>query len=157
MEGHERQVLDVRSLKPVRKLVTWAIDLTVENLKAYVSLGCLRFSKSKSLRNPKTKFIFVFLRSEAVGFCAFRIEAHTAFIYEIHVHAKHRSANAGSQMLESCKRNMPQDVRRIVLQVHKNNSGAVRFYERNGFKHDPTAFPSPNYHVMAFTVGSHEP
>lgn len=134
--------------KPSRKLVSWAVDLTVESIRPYVHSGCMKFVKGRSLRNKKTRFIFAFEDSAPVGFCAFRLESNTCFIYEIHVHARHRSRSIGTKMLDCVRKHVADLVESIALQVHRRNTRAEAFYAKYGFAYDDTLEASPNYSSM---------
>lgn len=133
---------------PSRKLISWAVHLTVESIRPYVHSGCMKFVKRRSLKNKKTRFVFAFENSVPIGFCAFRLENKTCFIYEIHLHPKFRSQKVGTKMLECVQEHVAEVVESIALQVHKGNVHAEAFYAKYGFVHDDTLEASPNYNAM---------
>lgn len=148
--------IEIKSMRPRRKLILWAIDLVVQNTKHCYNKGLLGVSKKKSLTNPRTKFIFAFLEGKAIGFCAFRIEEDMAFVYEIHLEAGSQSKKIGKRLLDHCKEVLPHRIDKIFLQVHLDNIRAIKFYRENGFTEDYTFSPAKSYKMMYFSRGNKE-
>ncbi|KAL0266170.1 UNVERIFIED_CONTAM: hypothetical protein PYX00_011887 [Menopon gallinae] len=144
-------------IRPSRRLIDWAVTLTVENIKPYVRNGCLWFAKSRSLKNRKTMFVFAFEESAPIGFCAFRLEGRTCFVYEIHVHPGHRSRQVGTRMLDCVSDHVVGKAEDIALQVHKDNKRAEAFYARYGFVHDHAPEVPSNYNTMRMPLSERTP
>ena len=148
MEAGNVREICIRCVKPQRKLLEWAIALTVANLLPCAGAGLLKSSKKRSLSSGKSRFIFAFAENEPVGFCAFRVEKALLFIYELHVSEGYRSLSVGTKMLEQCKRARPEHIQSLALRVRKNNHRGIAFYERNGFEREDCGNVSEPYTYM---------
>ena len=59
------------------------------------------------------------------------------YLYEIHIHEAHRGAGHGTAAMEELEREAHRiGARRIVLSVFEHNTGAIRLYERLGYRVD---------------------
>lgn len=142
------EAVHIMATIPSKKLINWAVALTVKSIRPYVSSGCMKFVKSRSLKNKKTRFIFAFEDSAPVGFCAFRLERKICFVYEIHVDPRYRSRKIGTKMMDCVQEHAVEMAESIALQVHKRNKHAEAFYTKYGFVHDDMLEASPNYITM---------
>ena len=80
---------------------------------------------------------FILCRSddEVVGYIAFyeNKETQTSYIPSICVKDSYRAKGLASQMMDYLVQQSPDDIEKISLEVRKNNSSALKYYERNGF------------------------
>lgn len=83
------------------------------------------------------RFLCAKINNETVGFCAYYANSKregTAYISIIAVRKEMQGMGIGSALLEKtisdCKK---EQMRRILLEVNKNNKKAMRFYIRHGF------------------------
>ncbi len=68
------------------------------------------------------------------GYICFRIMAGELYVLNLAVSRALRNKGIGTWLLGLCLRlGMKKGITRAVLDVHRDNSAAVRFYRRNGF------------------------
>lgn len=59
------------------------------------------------------------------------------WLEELFIKLPDRSQGLASEFLDFMKKNLTGDVKRIRLEVERDNEGALAFYKRNGFKNLP--------------------
>ncbi len=121
------------------------IDETERVLNAFSS--CLQSLSSGSAyrRKMAEKFVqhgIVIAAADGnqyAGFAAFYandLESRTAFLSMIAVQPDHRGKHIGNQLLDQCiERSVGLDMKKMRLEVRKANTGAIHFYEKNGFQY----------------------
>ncbi len=78
---------------------------------------------------PKAEIIVVEKDLELIGFVTIDLEG---YLDQLVVAPEHWGSDAAHLLLDEAKRVSPKGV---TLLVNKDNARAIRFYERNGFKH----------------------
>ena len=78
-----------------------------------------------------------YLEGECTGFAAYyanNIENKTGYITLIVIHENFRRQGLGSKLIRECFDDMRySDMKRVRLEVRKNNGGAIKFYESEKF------------------------
>lgn len=116
---------------------TPSINIKVGDIDAY----------SKKLAN--NAFVYAAEEQDVVGFVALYandLENHQAYIPFIAVHSQHRRKNIGSRLIDKCI-NVAKDngMKKIKLEVRKENLSAQKFYSKHGFETLRDASPSSYY------------
>jgi ribosomal protein S18 acetylase RimI-like enzyme len=142
--------LRIVEVHPVpRGLVRWAVELAVRNISAFAPAPMLRHSKLKSLTSKRNNFVVCYDSGAPVGFITFRFTRESAFVHELHVEEKYRMMGVGSKLLGHCKSMYSDAITRIVLYVHRTNSGGLQFYRNNGFCVSER-YSNPRFYEMIF-------
>ena len=105
---------------------------------------------------------FLFLKNDegqSMGFCSFRFLVDTKrpvlYIYELQVHQEHTGKGIGSKILKKiekfCNINFP-GITHILLTCLKNNTRAIAFYSKNGFRRDSTCPANSCYSILSKVI-----
>ncbi|GAA4278892.1 GNAT family N-acetyltransferase [Aquimarina mytili] len=113
------------------------------NIQSYLQEKFTLEQINKELQNPNSQFFFAMLESEIVGYIKLNsqgaqtepVEGSTLEIERIYVVKKHQGKKIGQVLFnQSLLIGKEKNVDFIWLGVWDQNPGAIRFYERNGFK-----------------------
>ena len=78
-----------------------------------------------------------YLEGDCAGFSAYyanNIETQTGYITLIAIHENFRRQGLGSKLIRECFEDMKNfDMKRVRLEVRKDNGGAIKFYESEKF------------------------
>lgn len=74
-------------------------------------------------------------KNSLIGFIAYYVNPIHKFFYIPYawVNQKSRRIHCGTNMMQELKRQMQSNIQEIRLEVRKDNSAAIDFYQRNGF------------------------
>lgn len=85
----------------------------------------------------KRYFIFAYQGNVSIGYCvlyANNSETRNAYISLIAVRPEYQNLHIGKQLIETCLQIAESyGMQTCSLEVRKNNTSAIRFYQRNGF------------------------
>jgi ribosomal protein S18 acetylase RimI-like enzyme len=97
-----------------------------------------RYQSKQAINEQITSGVLYFLIEEGrsfIGYIAVQSRGDELFLSKIYVRSSHRARGYGRQavqFVETLARE--RGLRKIVLTVNKNNTGAIRAYEKFGFK-----------------------
>jgi ribosomal protein S18 acetylase RimI-like enzyme len=157
-----------------RRVLEWALELTVNDIMPYSACNLLKTSKRRALSSRKNNTIVCFstqssapaeqhtvfdkqpcvsaeLSSTPVGFIMFRFARTVMYVFELHVAEPHRSQGIGSMLLLQSIQAYADKTSSVVLYVHKQNTRAQAFYSKNGFKINHT-YKNKSFHEMVFNI-----
>jgi len=87
----------------------------------------------KTLNNPNYQYHFIYnSKDEVIGYLALDFSDNSLKIDKIYVHPNLQGSGIGSRVLSYLIDQYGD--KRIWLRVNRGNSGAVRLYEKHGFK-----------------------
>ncbi len=97
-----------------------------------------------SMSSPDWQMIVAEADNNLAGYACFVVIADEGHLTNIAVAPEMQRKSVAKQLLDHILRQMKrQHCRYIVLEVRPRNTGAIAFYERNGFK---TLYRRPNYY-----------
>lgn len=114
-----------------------------DDFKAYTSVAFTKDKFSSELSNPNSEFYFAVDRDNIIGYIKLNFaSAQTEFqdvealeVERIYVSAAYQGRQIGELLLNHAVDIAHREkVKYVWLGVFENNSHAIRFYERNGFK-----------------------
>jgi len=108
------------------------LSILLSNMMVYSKNALFKRSKAKSLSNRANHFIIGRYKDEIVGFIMYRLERNECLIMEFHVSKQYQSRGLGERFLSELSNVLGENVR-MVLFVYKENEGAQRFYNSQGF------------------------
>ncbi|MEM9077836.1 MAG: GNAT family N-acetyltransferase [Bacteroidota bacterium] len=140
-------LLDLETLLWISKktfIATFEEDNNPEDFKKYVKSTFTRSKIKDQLLNPASQFYFVLQDDELIGYLKLNeARAQTDIqdeisveLERIYVLKKHQGKQVGRWMLEQAiqlSRNH-EGIHYIWLGVWENNTKAIRFYQKNGFR-----------------------
>ena len=116
---------------------------TKSNMDAYMNKAFTKEKLLDEIRNANSAFYLFRNSSNVIGYCKInRKDAQTEFkgdtsmeIERIYLDEDHQGKGLGTEMINEVKK-MARDggITYVWLGVWEKNPGAIRFYERNGFK-----------------------
>jgi len=118
------------------------LPLQEEHLDRIIEIENLSYSQpwskglfERELSLPISNFFVAYLAETMVGYgCFWRVEDE-AHLINIAVHPKYRSKGVGRNMLDFLTEEMQkQGLKKILLEVRKNNQSAIGLYGSCGFK-----------------------
>lgn len=121
--------------KPTKSELKWCLNLLLDNIRVYNTSSLIKYSKTKSINNKKSRYILAYVIS-LVGFIMYREENGIMYIYEIHVEERYRNMGIGSKLLNKAKNIAKKKHKKVVLFVDKRNNRAKNFYVKNGMVRD---------------------
>ena len=116
---------------------------TPENMAAYMNKAFTEEKLLAEINNDQTDFFLVRRENAIIGYMKLnRNGAQSEFhesdsmeIERIYIDGKHQGNGIGTQLLSKAKEIACQHgCKYLWLGVWENNPGAIRFYERNGFR-----------------------
>ena len=72
---------------------------------------------------------------DILGFIICSIKNGSLYVHRLAVASEHQAKRVGTILLNYvCELASKRNLKSVMLQVKKSNTGAIKFYERNGFK-----------------------
>ena len=112
--------------------------------------------KRKELAHSKSRFILMSRGTDLIGFASIRIlvdaKRPVVYVYELQVEGQWTSQGLGKHLMgcveDFCHRSVP-GVKRVVLTCLVNNTRAIDFYKKLGFRNDETHVPGQCYAILS--------
>lgn len=120
------------SLNDVTEHLTKSSDYFIPKLKTYVNIG----DYSTKILNKGVRFES-YHNNILVGLLVLYVndEKKTTFITNVSVYEEYQKMGIAKNLLDNCKKFISEKkYNEITLEVFKNNTKAIRFYEKNKFK-----------------------
>lgn len=114
-----------------------------ENMSYYVETGLSKARLTKELQNPDSSFYFAEINNKVIGYMKLNIgsaqqefqEDNSLEIQRIYIDEAFQGQQVGQSLLDfAMQKAQQEDVEYTWLGVWEHNPGAIRFYEKNGFK-----------------------